>query len=215
MKRIKTLLFDMDGTLVESWTALYKAIVFTQERLELPVNTYAQVMANISKGLQHFWSQILHSSDAALVDGAIEMFKMSFLDNFLEEIQPYPGVVDTLAYFRDKERIVVTSGQAEVAWRILRQKKLDVFIHDLIGGDDIACLKPVACPLEREMDKHEAEKESALMVGDMPVDIAAGKAAGVYTCAVTYGIGTPEELRAAEPDYMIEDFRELKNIVAK
>lgn len=215
MKKIDTLLFDMDGTLVESWTALYKAIAYTQEKLDLPVNSYEEVTASISKGLQNFWSLVLHSTDRAFVNSAIEMFKVSFLENFLEDIRVYPGVTETLGYFRDKERIVVTSGQAEVAWKILRQTKLDGFIDDLIGGDDIACLKPMACPLDREMDRHEAEKETAIMIGDMVVDIEAGKAAGVYTCAVTYGIGKLEDIRAAGPDYLIDDIRELKEFIAK
>lgn len=215
MKKIDTLLFDLDGTLVQSWTALYKAIVYALEKLNLPVKSYEDVMANISKGLQHFWSLTLNSTDEEYVNRAIEIYKASFLENYLKEIEAYPGVVDTLEYFRDKRRIVVTSGQADVAWKILKQTRLDGLIDDLIGGDDIGCLKPMACPLDREMDKYETEKETVIMVGDMDVDIHAGKAAGVYTCAVTYGIGKMEDFDAAEPDYVIDDIRELKDIVTE
>ena len=66
MEKIGTLLFDMDGTFVESWTALYKAIAYTQEKLDFPVNSYEEVIASISKGLQNFWSRVLHSVDMAV-----------------------------------------------------------------------------------------------------------------------------------------------------
>jgi len=133
---------------------------------------------------------------------------------FFHEIVTYSGVVDTLAYFDDKDKIVVTNAYAKNAWEMLRQTKLDGLIDDIVGGDDLTCLKPTACPLVRAMAKCKADKDKAIMVGDMVEDIQAGKAAGVRTCAVTYGIGKLEDLRAVGPDYFIGDFRELKDIVA-
>lgn len=215
MKDIDTLIFDLDGTLVDSWPAVYKGIAYTLEKMGHPVKTFEEVLTYIPKGMMDTWSLMLKTTDKAYLNQAVDIYKKAFSEDFFQEIVPYPGVDETLEYFRNKEKIVVTNGLAELSWKILRHVKLDQFMDDLIGGDDIGCLKPTACPLDREMDKFDADHQRAMMVGDMAVDMEAGKAAGVFTCAVSYGIGKPEELRAADPDFIIGDIRELKGIVTQ
>jgi len=215
MKKIDTLLFDLDGTLVDSWPAMYQSIAYALEKMDRPAISFQELLTYAPKGMINAWASMLESTDETTLHQAIETYKTAFSELFFHEIVTYPGVAETLDYFRDKEKIVVTNALADHAWEILRQAKLDEFIDDIIGGDDIGCLKPTACPLDREMDKFEADKLKALMVGDMVVDIEAGKAAGVRTCAITYGMGKLEDLKAAEPDYLIHDFRELKNLVSK
>jgi len=58
-----------------------------------------------------------------------------------------------------------------------------------------------------------ADRKKTIMVGDMDIDVLAGKGAGVFTCAVTYGIGKKEDIVKAKPDYIIDDLAQLKNIV--
>jgi HAD superfamily hydrolase (TIGR01549 family) len=212
MKQIDTLLFDLDGTLVDSWPAMYKSIAYALEKMDRPVISFQELLSYAPKGMIHAWRSMLQSTDDTTLHQAVETYKTAFSELFFHEIVTYPGVVETLDHFRDKEKIVVTNAMADHAWEILGQAKLDHFMDDIIGGDDIGCLKPTACPLDREMDKFETDKHKVIMVGDMVVDIEAGKAAGVRTCAVTYGIGKLEDLKAAEPDYLIHAFRELKDL---
>lgn len=87
------------------------------------------------------------------------------------------------------------------------------FIDDLVGGDDTGCLKPMACPLDKGLDRLHDGARDALMVGDMMVDVEAGRTAGVHTCAVAYGIGILEDLKAVGPDFIIGDIREFKDII--
>ena len=88
------------------------------------------------------------------------------------------------------------------------------YFEDIIGGDDAGCMKPSACPLDRVIRGFDIrDKEKVMMVGDMDIDVLAGKNAGVKTCAVTYGIGKREDIVKAAPDYIIDDFIELKRII--
>jgi phosphoglycolate phosphatase len=212
--KVGTLLFDLDGTLVDSWPAMHQGVLHTLKKMNLPPKSFDEVLAFGPKGMIDLWQLVLQSKEQAVVSRAIEIYKQAFCDRLYKEVVAFPGVPEMLEYYRDKTKIVVTNGLADLSWKILKHAKLDRYIDDLVGGDDIGCVKPTACPLDKGMDRFGGGQRDALMIGDMVVDVAAGKAAGVYTCAVTYGIGTPEELQAAEPDYLIGDIAELKTIVA-
>lgn len=83
----------------------------------------------------------------------------------------------------------------------------------LIGGNDVEHGKPAADPVLKILNTCGWNAAETLTVGDAPVDIQMGKAAGTLTCAVTYGNGTEAELAAAGPDYIISDFPALAEIV--
>ena len=82
-----------------------------------------------------------------------------------------------------------------------------------IDSDDPSCAKPNPCPLENAISKLDIGKDRAIIVGDMDIDILAGKAAGIATCAVTYGIGKKEDIVKTNPDYLIDNISNLKEIV--
>ena len=86
-------------------------------------------------------------------------------------------------------------------------------VIDILGGDDRACAKPMACPVINVMAMFGIEKSRAVMTGDMDIDIMAGKAAGIHTCGVTYGIGKKEDMLKAGPDFVVQEISELKKIV--
>jgi phosphoglycolate phosphatase len=214
LTHIDTLMFDLDGTLVDSWPAMHKGILYTLDKMKLPPQSFDEVLAFGPKGMIDLWRRVLKTTDASVVDHAIGLYKEAFSDHLFREIVAFAGVADVLDHFRGKRKIVVTNGLADLSWQILTHVALDRYIDDLVGGDDIGCVKPMACPLDKGMDRLDGGARDALMVGDMVVDVEAGRAAGVHTCAVTYGIGTLEELKVAGPDFIISDIRELKNIVA-
>ena len=87
------------------------------------------------------------------------------------------------------------------------------YFEEILGGDDTGCIKPSPCPMDKIIDKFNIDKSKAIVVGDMAIDILAGKNTGVMTCAVTYGIGKKEDILKARPDYIIDDIRKLKGII--
>ena len=94
------------------------------------------------------------------------------------------------------------------------QNSLEItkFFKDIIGGDNVSCLKPSICSLDKAL-KYNKNSERSIIVGDMDLDILSGKKAGILTCAVTYGIGKKKDILKAEPDYIIDDIGELKDII--
>jgi len=88
------------------------------------------------------------------------------------------------------------------------------YFKNVIGDDNTSCLKPSRCQFDRLFEKTTVkDKGKVLMVGDMDIDVLAGRASGIVTCAVTYGIGKRQDIERAMPDYIIDDISQLKKII--
>jgi phosphoglycolate phosphatase len=127
--------------------------------------------------------------------------------------QPYPGVISTLQALSTFTLGIVTTkeqGQAEI---VLRRLALTPFFQHIQGGAPDLRLKPAPDTILAALAALHCAPPYALMVGDTPADILAGKAAGTMTCAVTYGFGTREALLQCAPDYAIDTFGELVTLM--
>ena len=96
---------------------------------------------------------------------------------------------------------------------IVERLEITGYFSNVIGGDKLDCIKPSGCPLDVTREKLGVTRERSIMVGDMEIDILAGRAAGITTCGVTYGIGTKEEIIKAGPDYILSDIGELAGVI--
>ena len=126
---------------------------------------------------------------------------------------PYPGVIATLQALSAFTLGIVTTkepGQAEI---VLKRLALRPFFQHIQGGTPGLRLKPAPDTILAALAVLRCPPSSALMVGDTPADILAGKAAGTMTCAVTYGFGRREALLRCAPDYVIDAFGELETFV--
>ena len=125
----------------------------------------------------------------------------------------YPGVLETLEYFKNKRKIIITNRNYDFAIITLKALGISEYFEEIIGGDDIGCMKPASCPIDKSMHKLAIDKERAIMIGDMDIDVLAGRGSGMATCAVTYGIGKKEDILEANPDYIIDNILQLKGII--
>ena len=110
---------------------------------------------------------------------------------------------------------IVTTKEPEQAKIVLRRLGLSPFFQHIQGGTPDLRLKPAPDTILAALAILHCAPPQALMVGDTPADILAGKAAGLMTCAVTYGFGGREALLQCAPDYVIDTFGELLTLVRK
>ena len=109
---------------------------------------------------------------------------------------------------------VVTAKVEEGAWRTLRHTGLDVHMGAVIGADSCARAKPDPEPVLLALSRVGRSAGEAILVGDSPHDLVAGRRAGVRTVAALWGACTADALRAAEPDHLLEDVGDLPALVA-
>ena len=200
-------LFDVDGTLVDSAADICGAI-----QGALSATGQTDVPFEVLKGYigRHFtdlFSDLFPNCTAAGVNSFIEEYRRLYPARKHAATKPYPGVKAVLG--RLQGRKATATMKATPTTRIV----LEVFellpYFDHVQGTDGFPAKPNPDVIFKALEALKAEPNECLLVGDSTCDIEAAKRAGVKSCAVTYGYGKRDELARWEPNYWIEDLRDL------
>lgn len=213
MRYVELIIFDLDGTLVNSRQDIVNAVNFTLKGFGLEQKSALEISSYIGKGVEELIRKSLDGRQDVLLDRALSMFEQYYKRHSTDSTCLFPNVKEVLEYFRNKRKVIVTNKKYEFALSTLKALGIHSYFENIIGGDDIGCMKPSSCPLDRTMHKLNMDKEKSIMVGDMDIDVLAGKSAGIITCAVTYGIGKKEDIIKAKPDYIIDNLIKLKDII--
>lgn len=213
MKYIDLIIFDLDGTLVDSRDDIANAVNFTLKKIGLKEKSISEISSYIGTGIEDLIGKSLGNKQEVLLTRALSVFEKYYRKHSIDNSVLYPNVKEILEYFKNKRKVIVTNRNYEFALIALNKLGIYDYFEHVVGGDDIGCMKPSSCPLDRSMNRLNTNKEEAIIVGDMDIDIVAGKKAGIITCGVTYGIGKKEDIIKAKPDFIIDDIIDLKNII--
>ncbi len=211
MKSIGLLIFDLDGTLVNTLEDIAASLNHTLGRLgraPLPIETVGRY---IGDGLQMLLARALGWESGLMTDAAA-LYVEHHRRNLVVRTSLYPTVKETLAHFRPLPMAVITNKSGEFSETILTRLGIRQYFSMIIGADAGLPLKPAPDPILKILTALGVAKEQAVIVGDGATDVIAGKAAGITTCSVTYGFRSEEELKKAGPDYIIHEFSELKTL---
>lgn len=153
--------------------------------------------------------KILRGREGPLVARITDRYYEQFGALVERGVRLYPGVRETLVALSDRPIGTMTTRRRRNAERMLAVGGVASCFRAIVGGDEVSRPKPNPdLPLHAAKAIRAAPSE-CVVVGDAPVDVLAGRAAGMRTVAVTYGYGEPAELRAAAPDALIERFPDL------
>jgi phosphoglycolate phosphatase len=209
-----TILCDLDGTLVDSRQDIAVAFQHAWRTVVGGIPPSATAIAqHIGKPLAKMLSELGGTLSPSLLSTFLTAYRRTYTSQDARLTQPYPGVILTLQALSTFTLGVVTtkeSGQAEI---VLRRLALIPFFQHVQGGSPGLRLKPAPDTILAALAALHCAPPHALMVGDTPADVLAGKAAGTKTCAVTYGFGTREALLQCAPDHVIDSFGELAELV--
>lgn len=212
MKEMDLFLFDLDGTLIDSTQDIANAVNFTLERLGEPQLTETMILQNVGDGVLHLLRKSIVENHQHRVEEAVSIFRSRYGEHLLDHTKMYSGVKEILEYFSGKNKAVITNKPERYLDPIFRGLGIQHQIDCAIGGDGTRVPKPSAEPVREMLSHFHVKQARVVMIGDSPVDMETGKLGGVLTCAVTYGYRSREELEKAEPDYMIDDLLQLKEI---
>ena len=212
MKYVELIIFDLDGTLVDSKEAIAKGINFALKQFGLKEKTVSEISSYIGIGVDDLVRKSIGPGQEHLFEKAKSIFE-NYRKLHPDRAILYPGVKEVLEHFKNKRKVIVTNRKYEFALPTIKELNINSYFEDILGADDIECKKPSSCPLDKAMNRLKMEKDRTVMVGDMDVDILSGKNAGITTCAVTYGIGKKEDILKAKPDYIIDNLLQLTEII--
>ncbi len=213
VNKIKHVTFDLDGTLINSGSTIYKT---TLKALNV-LNIKAVIKEKeFNRMIGAHFINIFNELKIVVKDfnQFIDIYKGFYFD-FIDDSKFYPGVIEILQYLQQNEisiSLLTTKGQ-EQAEKILKHFNLDNYFNFVMGRRDGFGYKPSAEPLLYICKELNAAPEKTLIVGDTELDIMCGKNANALTCGVTYGYRAKNKLEEQTPDYIISELLELKEII--
>jgi HAD superfamily hydrolase (TIGR01509 family) len=211
---ITTVLCDLDGTLIDSRRDIALAFQYALRRIVEGVPPDETAIAqHIGKPLEHMARELGYPLSPAQLTIFLDTYRSRYAAYCAHHTHPYPGVTATLHALSSLTFGVVTTKAQEQAEMVLHQLQLTSFFQHIQGWVPGLQLKPAPDAVIAALAALRCAPQQALMVGDTAADILAGKAAGLKTCAVTYGFGSPEELQHCQPDYVIDTFSDLIRLV--
>ena len=207
---IQAILFDLDGTLVDSRKDIAVSANVVRQHFGREPLAVDQVVAMIGDGLTMLIRRALSGMDDLSIAKGIEVFRNHYRDHCTIHTCPYPGVEEVLQSCQPLPMAIVTNKPTSFAVQILKALELEDRFVAVVGGDSPELLKPSPTPLTKAMASMKGIKPaSVIMVGDSLPDIEAGKNAGTQTCGVTYGMRSREQLAPLDPDHLIDTIRDL------
>ena len=213
------MLFDLDGTLIDSRTDLANSINLMLADLDRPPLDESVVGGFVGDGVRVLVYRCLTATDPnrqppeqALHTKGIALMHAHYSEEMLKTTRLYPQVAETLASFDEKPKAVVTSKEVRFTRIILDHFDIAQYFHAIVGGDTTPARKPDPAPVLEAIRLLSGLAADAVMVGDSENDIDAGRRAGTRTCGVTFGFRTAAQLRSSEPDVTIDRFDELRAI---
>jgi pyrophosphatase PpaX len=212
MPTLRTFLFDLDGTLIDSVQLILDSYHHTLAAHGLPPRTDAQWLAGVGTPLTAQFAE--WKDDAGTMEALIETYRRYNLANHDRMVREFPGVVDAVRTLRAQGRNtgLVTSKNRRGALRGLRLVGLEDAMDVLVCADDVTNAKPHPEPVEMAVSLLSADAARTVYVGDSIHDLVSGRDAGVRTAAVLWGPFTRRELEPAEPDFWLERPEQLLSL---
>ncbi len=208
---IKAILFDLDGTLLETQEFVLGALEYALKKYDYPPLDREKAKTLIGTPLPKYYEILAPGSDKEKMVKAHEDFQLSHT----QLVTPFPQVLETLDYLKKQgyKLAVVTNRYSKTLMPILKANNMTGFFGAIVAADHVQNTKPHPEHLLAALNKLNADKSESYMVGDSEFDILAGKNTGVKTIAVSYGNRDKTELEKLNPDFIINSFEELKNIL--
>ncbi len=203
MARLTTVLFDLDGTLIDSVELILRSYRHTLERHRGTAPEDDVWLAGLGTPL---WKQFaVFTDDQAEIDAMVATYREHNLAHHDAMVRPFAGTHEAVTALRGRGAAlgIVTSKLRSGTMRGLTHCGLDGLFDVLVCADDVEHPKPHPEPVARALALLGTEPDTAVFVGDSPHDLEAGRAAGVATAAVSWGPFSEATLRAHRPTHWL------------
>lgn len=211
------LVFDLDGTLIDSKLDLAEAVNATRAQLGMPALDIGRISTYVGNGAPVLIRRALgDQAPESQLEEALEFFLEYYREHSLDRTRLYPGVRASLDRLRDagKRMAVLTNKPLAMSRTIVDGLGVGAHFFRVYGGNSFDHKKPHPVGVETLMAESGIGRALTLMTGDSGVDIQTARNAGVRSCGVTYGFA-PETLADPAPDLLVDRMEDLADWVLR
>ena len=209
----RAIVCDFDGTLADSYAGITASVNFVRASHGLPPMTEADVRPHVGRGPTHL---LVHTVPAGDPEANVALYRQHHPSVMFSGTRLFPGVAPTLKRLHEAGvKLAICSNKPVVfTKRLVEHFGLTPCFNAVVGPEDAPRPKPAPDMLLEAMKRLGVAPAETLYVGDMTVDIATARAAGVSVWVIPSGSDSAEALAAAKPDRILGDFAELASILA-
>jgi phosphoglycolate phosphatase len=214
-KKIKLVIFDLDGTLVDTLDDITDSANKILKRFDIPEATKEQVKYAVGSGVINFFVSLTNKKID--IKKARLQYTKQYLKNLSKKSRIYPGMLNVLKELKRREiSLYVVSNKPQIfTSKLLKELKIEKYFKEIIGinSEEKKRLKQSPYYLKRILLKEKINPKNALIIGDSKTDILSAKNTKMYSCAVLYGFRKYEELKKYRPNYYIRKPMDILKII--
>ena len=214
MNKYEVVIFDLDGTILDTLPDLSSAVNYALSRRGLPPHSLEEYKMMVGEGIRNLCRLALNSEDEQVLNESLQDFKAYYVAHILDKTRPYEGMPELMAALRERGiAVAVASNKFQEGTRkLIRHFYPDIPEERVLGEIEGRPRKPDPAMIETLMSSFPGGTRCCV-VGDAWTDIEAGKAYGCDTIGVSWGYRYTEALYKAGADVVVDTVGELKSLL--
>ena len=213
MNKLDTIIFDLDGTLIDTNQIIIDSFRETFNK-HFPEETITldDIKSFIGPTLEQTFGK--YTNDPFKIQDMIDTYRTYYVENEMGSFEIYPNVKEVLKDLKDDgyNLAILTSKFKKAAWPSFTHYNLDSIFDVFISLDDVEKPKPDKNAVETVLS-HFPESKTAIMIGDNQGDILAGKNANIYSAGVAWSLKGAAHLMEVNPDFMLSDMKDIYRVI--
>jgi len=215
MNKYELVIFDLDGTLVDSAPDVLSAANKALGQMRLPLLTNEQIKKAIGPSSEVFAAVALGEHNKHRTEEFFQIYRACYLEHCADRTAPFDGIMEMLENLRSLKLAVASNKPFIFVQKILTQLGMDTLFEISAAPEVAGNPKPNPAMIHYLLDRFNVEPEKALVVGDTDNDILAAQRAGVAVCAAGWGYAEKEKILALCPDFYIRHPSELTEMLCQ
>ncbi|MBQ8541328.1 MAG: HAD-IA family hydrolase [Clostridia bacterium] len=213
---VKGVIFDLDGTLIDTIEGLANSVNAAMEHYSFPKHSIEEYRTFVGNGVGKLVYRALPENEKHLSEDARKIFEKHYAETMLDVLPVYPGIERLLSYLMENNiKIAVNTNKMDVFAKPMIKKVFGDIFCEVLGEVEHFSRKPSADGVNYLLEKMGVKRDECLYVGDSQVDIKTARNAQMRCVSVTWGFATRDVLMANEPEIMVDSPDEIIDLIER